>query len=240
MNESRHRTSPEPIPDSPENVPSVSWSEFLNRFRWEQGEHVTLVGPTGGGKTTLALKLLHMRRFVIILVAKRRDSTMDGVRKQGYVKQEKLNPEVADRIVLWPTVKKLDEVHRVHFDVFSDALNEVYLAGGWCVFVDEATYLSDMLNMKKQLSMLWQQGRSLGVSIVAATQRPAYIPLYAYDQATHLFLWRDNDHENLSRLSGLGGADNKLVRRVVPNLEKHEVLYLNTRTGEMLRTIPEV
>ena len=54
----------EPIPE----VPFVPWAEFLPSMMqaWAENaqgkaEHMTMVGPTGQGKTTLALALLNER-----------------------------------------------------------------------------------------------------------------------------------------------------------------------------------
>jgi hypothetical protein len=60
----------------------------------------------------------------------------------------------------------------------------------------------------------------------------------AYDQATHLFFWRDNDRRNLDRIAGLGGVDPQLVKDTVGRLALHEVAYVNTRDGQVLRTMP--
>jgi hypothetical protein len=57
-----------------------------------------------------------------------------------------------------------------------------------------------------------------------------------YDQATHLFFWRDNDEANLKRIGGIGFLDAKLIRGTVAELPEHEALYINTRTGSLIRT----
>jgi len=115
-------------------------------------------------------------------------------------------------------------------------LQSLYVTGGWTVYLDEVRYVTQYLKLAPAVELLWQQGRSLNLSIMAATQRPRHIPLSAYSQATHLFLWRDNDEENIRRLSGLGAADKVTVQFAVMNLAKHEVLYVNTRTGELYVT----
>lgn len=226
---------------SPTPPPALSWQDFLSYFygEWKQGEHVTLIGPTGSGKTTLALRLLPRRSYVAILACKPKDTTMDEVLRAGYTRMKVWSPDISDHAVLWPEVGSINSIGKQK-EVFRNALHSVYRSGGWALYIDEATYLSDFLGLKKELSMLWQQGRSLGVSLVAGTQRPAYIPLYAYDQATHLFFWRDNDRVNLQRASNLGGMDASFIRDVISSLEKHEVLYVNTRTGERYTTKPEV
>src|ERR1700743_914853 len=40
------------------SVPTLGWQEFLDRFRWSQGQHLTAIGPTESGKTTLIKELL--------------------------------------------------------------------------------------------------------------------------------------------------------------------------------------
>jgi hypothetical protein len=103
--------------------------------------------------------------------------------------------------------------------------------------VDELRYLTETLKLSRHMELLWQQGRSVGISVVAGTQRPARVPLAAYDQATHLFLFRDSDRRNLDRLADLSGdVDKVLVRETVQTLAPHEVLYVDTRRGTMAIT----
>jgi hypothetical protein len=67
-----------------------------------------------------------------------------------------------------------------------------------------------------ELELFWLQGRSQGNSLITATQRPRFIPLEAYDQASHLFLWRDNDTANIARVAEMAGVNRKTVIDIVP------------------------
>jgi hypothetical protein len=58
------------------------------------------------------------------------------------------------------------------------------------------------------------------------------------DQSTHLFFWLDNDERNLKRLSGISWKSAKTVQGLIMNLDRYQVLYINTRTGEMARITP--
>jgi hypothetical protein len=137
-------------------------------------------------------------------------------------------------VLLWPRIKRFDDLDAQH-DIFATALQSIYIERGWTVFVDEARYLVHMLNLTRELQVLWQQGRALKISVVATTQRPAHMPLELYDQATHLFFWRDTDKVNLRRIAEIGGAvDAEQIKRQVANLDPHTFLYLNTRTAEMM------
>jgi hypothetical protein len=84
--------------------------------------------------------------------------------------------------------------------------------------------------------MLWLQGRSEKTTVIANTQRPRYIPLEAYDQATHLFMWQDPDRNNIARVSEMAGLNTDQVFAVLPGLPKHDILYINTVTGDIFVT----
>lgn len=224
-----------------DEIPFVPWEEFYARFKWKQGEHMTLVGPTGQGKTTLALKLLAFRTYILVFVTKKKDPLLGELERAGYIRVKEwqgVPPGQGgpSKIVLAPPFDKDRPRTRTQQREFGEALDRVFEQGGWTVYMDEAVYITNNLKLAQEAELLWLQGRTLGVTMVAATQRPVNIPLVAYDQATHLFFWHDNDEANLSRISGLGGKSSLLIRRAVSELAFHEVLYLNTRTGEMVRT----
>ena len=217
-------------------VPFVPWDKFLTMFRWEQGEHVTLVGHSGSGKSTLGLSLLPYRKYVTVVVTKPRDPILSKFRKQGYrIVREWPPPEDATKVVFWPPIEKSENLETQRVDV-AKCLRDIYTTGGWCVYVDEGTYVSDFLGLAQELRLLWLQGRAMGVSLVTGAQRPRYLPLEAYSQSTHLFLWVANDRYDVKRLAEIGGAVAPTVQSVIPTLAKHECLYVNTRDGELLRT----
>lgn len=221
-------------------APRVPWDKFISEhFRWEQGEHVALIGPTGQGKTTLLTNLLPLHPYVVVFATKPRDESMSRlIRHDKYypVKEwQRLDPKQYPRRVLWPDAGQLNSVN-VQAEVFHDAFARIYREGGWTVAIDELWYIDNVLKLEMDVKLYLLQARALGISLLAATQRPAWVPLEIYDQSTHLFFWRDNDETNLRRLSGISFRSADLIRFVVSELEKFQVLYINTRTGQMFRT----
>ena len=202
-----------------------------------------MIGPTGCGKTTLATKLLPLRKYVAVMATKPRDPILTTFKKQGYeVTREwppPLPPEVAPKVVFWPKSETMDSIRKQGSQVRA-ALRDIYRQGGWTVYFDELRYVTDFLGLRQEVELLLLQGRSLGVSVVCGAQRPAWLPLTVYDQATHLFLWRETDRRNLQRMSELGGVDSAKIMRTLPRLSKHETLYVNTRDGVIYRTSPKL
>src|SRR5690606_28106209 len=102
------------------------------------------------------------------------------------------------------------------------------------------SYLNNDLRLEPLLKLIWQQGRSIGLSLVATTQRPVNVPLFMYDQSTHLFFFRDNDEANLRRIGGIGWLNARQIRETVAKIPKHYFLYVNTRDGRMIVSKKEI
>lgn len=228
------------MPNDDDRVP---WAAFLAGFDWRQGEHVSVIGPTGSGKSVLARAIAPRRSYVCVLATKPEDSTLTGYRRDGYAIARRWPPPLPRRValrsngapdswrvLLWPRFRQPSDVARQRV-VFGDALDAMFVERRWTIIADEVRYLCANLGLQRAIELVWLQGRSLGLSLVAGTQRPAWVPLEMYSQADHLFFWRDNDERNLRTIGGLGGMSAKAIREKVATLAKHDALYVNTRDG---------
>lgn len=231
-----------------QRVERLPWDEFLTRLAWRQGEHVSLIGPTGGGKTTLALALLPRRQFVIAFGTKpttpgKQDKTLTTLVKQDGWKLVRTVEQMPDnvqihrsfRVVFWPKYLTPEDEPRQAYQI-GRQMAEAFTEGGWCLYLDELWWLERKLGLTRLVESILTQGRALGISVVVGTQRPAFVSLLIYDQPTHVFFWRDNDERNLKRIAGMNGLHSRLIRETVSSLDKYECLYVNTRTGQMLVT----
>lgn len=220
-------------------IPFLSWEETRKTLDWQQGEHVTIIGPTGQGKTTLALELMEQRGYPIIVATKPKDSTMERMKKQGYkVVRSYKDLGKYPRTILWPKLERPRDKYEQAVEI-QKALEQIFVSGGYAVLIDELSYVLDELKCKTEITQIWQQGRSNNISLVTCVLRPSHVPLLAYDQATLVIMFRDADEVNLKRMGGLGHWNRKEIINAVGGLDRHEFLVLNTRTGSMLKSITE-
>lgn len=228
----------------------VDRAEFVSaRFHYEPGEHVTFLGWNGSGKTQLAYDLIgHVatpKLPALSLVLKPKDRTVDRYLKElGHRKTSQWPPMFQGMRArppgwaLWPRHRfdpDLDD--SAHYSVMRRGILDAYKRGNWIVFADETLGLSH-LGLDKTLIALWTRGRSMGTGLWAATQKPSHIPLYAYNQATHLFLSFESDARNRQRFAEIGGMDTDLIKRIVLGLERFEWLYINQKERTMCIVSP--
>lgn len=224
------------------NIQRIDWNSLYSRLssghsRWEQGEHVSIIGTTGSGKTYLGLKLLPIRQYSVVFAVKREDSTLSSkLRKDGYLRSKAWEPtQWHDKYVIWPKYDSPDDEVRQYL-VFRHAMREMFLAGHWTLFIDELNYFAGKdsnLGLDKYCRMFWQQGRSLGLSFVTATQRPYNVPKLMYDQPTHLFFFKYTDEYDLKQIGGIGWLSRHIIRETVSTLPRHHFLYIYVPNGEM-------
>lgn len=238
-------------------APVLSWDDFREHaWDWRQGQHIAMIGPTEAGKSTLTYAILPDRKYVTFFATKPRDPVLDQFARKGrFARIEDWPPYHPDgrpgkglvmhrrpltaaempRRLLWPDASTLDSgPHQRR--VFQKAFHDIYSQGGWTVVWDEFWMMTSILKMEQQARVMLQQARSNFISFVVGAQRPSRIPLEIYDQSSHLFFWRDNDEVNLRRMSGVGWLSSGPIRAFVANLDPHQVLYIHTRKGLMVRT----
>lgn len=231
-----------------EYVPEVPWETFLRRFHrmWREdgnGQHLSAIGATRSGKTTALTQILDGRRYVVVLLTKLRDPLFATYRGRGYLPVTRLNdwpdrdwhPKVMLHI---PSTGLGREDAREQGDKIRDALHRVWNMGRVDLYIDEIAELSDLLGLGTELRTLWKEAGSSDVSLIAGTQRPSRVPLEMYSQPRYLFFWRSSNREELKRLADMNAADPELCRQIVAQLDRFEVLVIDSWAGELVRTRP--
>jgi hypothetical protein len=232
------------------SVEVLSWDDFLAEFQWWQGEHITAIGPTKSGKTTLFRELMRRARrerthpWQVVTATKRRDEILDTFKPEGFVKMptwQVHDAEVFSKVMLAPPLPSAAKKGK-QADAIREALTSIYLQGGWMVLLDELKHIAGYLKLEAEVELLLHQGRSAGITVVSAVQRPRHVPLMAYDQADHIFMWESRDSNIRKRLAEIGGkSDPDLIEYGLGQLpSRHAFLYIHPSTGRVIQSEVEL
>lgn len=243
---------PRLAPDVRDVIPELPWSEWWPQFQQQykadrdHAQHVTILGPTGTGKSTLAMTIARERPYVATLCAKPRDKWMHGMLKEGrYWGPVEHMPEAGTgrrRVYFWPRNRNEGDWPEMRRQ-FVRAFDWSYENGVWHLLVDEAHFMAESLGLRGKIRGAYQMGRSNGHGIILAAQRPAWLPRDIYSSADHLMLYGTNDSVDIKHIEGLNGVNNRVVREAVQQLgdrSDRRFLHVNTGTGTMAITrLPE-
>lgn len=239
----------------PDDPPEIPVDEFVTQWwQYGKGEHVSLFGPTGVGKTTLAFKLMTVARHdhpvlraVALVMKPDKGPRYKGRNATGDETIQRLTKAYGGRTTrVWPPLSMPwhreptlwaywprhdddpDIVSAQQSVLFRRCIVGEYRTGASILFADEVMSLNEELRLGDTLNIVWTKGRSMECGLWGATQRPAFVPRNMYSQASHLFLWSENDHEARKRYGEIGRVNPKRITAILDRLTKFQCLYLHT------------
>jgi hypothetical protein len=185
--------------------------------RWEEGEHVSVVGDTGTGKSYLIRALIKPRDYVVFLRTKSDDIKLPGYERRS--RASAMNDLSLTRILLQP-----DSNRRTQANEAWNMLDIAWTHGGWTIVIDELWY-AVRLGLAEPIERLLTQGRSKGISVVCGMQRPVGVTRFAMAESTHMFTFilEGRDVKTFAEAS---------TPRIVPAINKlreHNFAYYNRR-----------
>lgn len=232
-----------------EIVTGVPWSAFRGYFadNWEPGQHMALIGPTGEGKSTFAVGILGLRRYVIALDPKGGDDTLAASgfqRVPAWPPPGRIRQNIAEgrgaRLILGEQGADFEHLA----EQFGNALDGVLKEGGWTVYIDEFQVLSDrrMMNVGIKAEKLLISARYKKVSVVTAYQAPSWVPTASTRQARWIVMWPTRDDDCIKAVAQKAGRDKTQMIRVVKNLPPFHALVIPPRASVpmIITTAPRV
>lgn len=219
---------------------------FTEVFDYRPGDHCTFLAPTGGGKTQIALDALAAtispELKATVFVMKPKDATISRYAEAHNLETirdwppptisigRRLAGKKTNGYLLWPReTGNLEHDEAQQERIFRRAINDMYVKAKKApniMFADETYSLEKELKLDRDLRRAWTKGRSLGNGLWAASQRPAYISLWAY-QAQHLFLGNDPDVRSQDRYAEIGAGNNPdVIKALLNSLKRYEFLYI--------------
>jgi len=250
-------------PNDNTGVARVPWEDFYAWLcdNWQAGDHVSLIAPTGAGKTHViryGLLPCWQRYPVLILQFKPKDSALRGLGREI-----KHFPNRLDRLpyetrgLNSPKWKTDPEWFRLRLPGYrfstraeppsyrqarrlaGEAVDRSYWQGEWVLVIDEVRAISEArqpsLGLEAVLENAWQRGRSQPLTIVAATQQPANAPRSFFDQPWMIGIMKMLDAGRFERLAEIGG-NTAAIKATLPTLRQDEILFIHRPSGELIIT----
>lgn len=234
-------------------VIAMTWPNFLDWFKkkWEVGEHVALVGPTGAGKTVYVVNILPLRKYVIALDAKGGDESLELLVKHGFVYSEwpLSNKQWRDveegkpcRVIIGAGIQSLEDLPLLKQEI-ATALRDAYNQKRWTVYIDELQLVADrrLMNLSANVEVNLIAARNRGVSIVSSFQRPAHVPRSASEMSTWFIVFYTRDRDTVDRLAEMAGRPTPEIRGMIQGLSPYCTLIFsrNPREPVIITRAPE-
>lgn len=230
----------------------LHWNQFLKWFseRWKVGEHIAAVGETESGKTTFFRNILMLRKFVVVMGTKSKDEDLyPAFEALGYEIKEEWNPyeweKTHERYVIFAppldiaddaTDRDLALAEADQASAFRTAMIQLNKSGSWCVDFDEVATIAIDMGLKRALNLMYREGRSKKLTIVAATQRPREVPLNIFQQSKFIILWQIADRDDRYRAAQYTGPLMPVVDYTAARLTRHEFVCIHKPTQQIVRS----
>jgi hypothetical protein len=235
-------------------VPRVSWAEHSRWLaaNWEPGRHLTVIAPTGTGKTFLSTRgimpvLGNGER--VLVIDDDAETTLPGfsIRVKRFPSKawrEYYRARYGDRYrpVFRLTVPEDLTLKAIlaQRNLIYKTLRAAFREKDWNIFIPELTMLTDSmadygLGLKGVVNILLRRGRRRRVSIVSETQAPRWISRYALDQPIGVYVAQVGDWDARIRLREIGG-NSKALMAALGDLGEHEFIFAG-RQGRVLQRV---
>lgn len=250
------RAAPAPGDDYGNHAALLSWPDYLDWLAgkkttatitgrrvplpsgWKPGQHAALIGPTGEGKSTHAVGMLGLRKWVVALDPKGEDETLKA---SGYERVLKMPPPRRQDHQIWKRVQdgqpvglvvgfepRTDDEDREMHKLMRDGVNWTRRTRGWTFYIDEFELLSSqrMFHLGPDIERMLITARRAGTSMLTSFQAPAWVSKHATRQASFAVLWPTRSREMIKTVAESMGRDWRMLAAAVDELEPFHSLTI--------------
>jgi ABC-type oligopeptide transport system ATPase subunit len=175
----------------------------------EKNSRTIIVGKTGSGKTTLAIRLLELYSNVFVL-----DSKAE-LRLKNYVvcnTFEQIQKTKYNRIIYAPNASEL-----LDKSVIDDFFSYIYDQKNCCIYIDELLSITQhQFDLTYHLKAILTRGRSRNIACIMSTQSPMRLPHYVLSQAEYYYVFQlrlPQDRRKIYEITGLDEERQKSLRK---------------------------
>ncbi len=164
----------------------------------EQGQHVGLIGTTGSGKTYFfkAAIMPQCKHLIVVDTEEMQFNALPEIRGDPLKFVRKLPKDKPYRIRWIPPPTAQPEA--------MEAMSEALIRYGRSieVYIDELTDFSSAQSMQPWLKSLFRKARKRKITLIWASQRPAGVNKWAFDNSIHKFFFyvQEFDRHGLEKL----------------------------------------
>ena len=222
------------------NVERAPWAEVVYDFMrvWDQGQHVSCIGPNGGGKSSVCRAIIEERirlrhsRFCM-LHTKRKDRLFERFLREGWHQYARWPPDWEGResgkVIIRPPYGRASDIS-ARKRVIIATIDAIIKETSWGLYVDEAAYLVETLGLRILLDELWNSARAADITVVAGSQRASWINRAMLSEQQWLIGFKLTDRDDRLRLAEVMG--NRELEPVLDSLKPHEFVVGRTRVNE--------
>ncbi|HLI23352.1 MAG TPA: hypothetical protein VKU91_00230 [Acidimicrobiales bacterium] len=232
-------------------VEAMDWDAFIRLLRreWAPGEHMSIVAPTGEGKTTVVTSILTEvgHKWELALDPKGGDSTLaalDWPRISGLPPPKRwhefwrrdIYQDMAEgrpfRAIVGNVTYTVDDVIRLRSEL-GRTLDDVFAQGGWTVAIDEFQILADkrLMDLGAEAERLLIAARDKGVRLVMLFQAPRWVPRASQDQTKWNLVGLTRDKDVVERLAEMLGRSRAEIQGAISGLGARPYSWLCARNN---------
>lgn len=194
----------------------MNWDELLLGIE----EHGFICGATGSGKSMLARFLMadRTKEYGVVYDPKHSRTLGEWPHYERIYDFQTLEHSWAKRILYRPSfAESWDKAWQEKF------FEWIFFQQHVRCYVDECARLLGGTHPNQFLYACLTQGRELGVSILATTQRPVSIPVTLMSEASRIYVFRLNWPDDQKRMADITGVSVEEQNK----LEQYEFWYYN-------------